>query len=545
MVVMENEKCKITFLPEGTSAYVARGTILADAACAAGVRIGRHCGGAGVCGKCRVTAREGDDPLSPPSQTELNALGEEEVKKGVRLSCCSRVVRDGSVTVIDHVEHEGNRILESFPENIEEWSPDAAGCGISIDIGTTTVVCYLFNLDTHSMIDRLSFLNPQVTFGDDVISRIAYSSSSTEALENIQRTLTSEMDSRIGILAERNGIKKEDITEIVIAGNTVMEHLFAGVSPKSIGRSPYTPEFLTCPPFQASRVGLNVKPGALVKLLPNVAGYVGADIVAGVAALSMEHSPSVKLLVDIGTNNEIVIGSKEGLCCCATAAGPALEGARIQYGMRASTGAIEKVFMEDGGISYKTIGGVAPSGICGSGIIDAIALALRERVIDKSGRFQSPETCSDGRFRGRLGRDAKGMVRLLLTDEENPVYLTQKDVREVQLAVGAVRVGTEVMLEHAGISADGLSEVFLAGAFGNNINIESAITVGLIPDVERSKIRSVKNSSGLGASMALASAAFYESTKETAKKMKYVELSSLPDFQKRFVAAMSFLEIEG
>ena len=536
---MDEKMCEIKFLPDGVTARVTAGTPLTEAADAADVRIGRHCGGAGVCGKCRVKTGT-DDPLSPIGETEKNVLSESDVKAGMRLSCCARVMRSGSVTVVDRVESKGHSILEGFSDNISDWAPDAHGYGVSVDIGTTTVVCYLFDLEERCELDKISFLNPQVAYGDDVISRIAYSSASQEALAKIQSVLTEEMDKSLGTLAERNNIKKTGITEIVIAGNTVMEHLFAGVSPESIGRSPYNPQFLLYPPFKASEIGIHINENGVIKMLPNVAGYVGADIVAGVAALSMEKAEGVKLLVDIGTNNEIVIGSRDGLFCCATAAGPAFEGARIQYGMRASVGAIEKIYMEEGELRYKTIGDAKPIGLCGSGLIDAIMVVLREGVIEPSGRFVAPEKCEDPRFAKRLCRNANGMVQLLLTGEENPIYLTQKDIREVQLAAGAVKVGTEVMLERAGITKDEISEVYLAGAFGNNIDIESAIAAGLIPDIDRAKIRGVKNSSGLGASLALASAEFYERTKSVAEKMKYVELSSLPDFQKRFVKAMSF-----
>ena len=534
-----DEKITITFMPDNIRAEAHSGELAADAASSAGVRIGRHCGGAGVCGKCRVMAGE-ENPFAPLTKTEENLLTPEEIKKGVRLSCCAKVIKNGTIHVVDRVKSAGHSILEGFSHDISEWAPDCGGYGVAVDIGTTTVVCYLLALSGHEVVDRISFLNPQVAFGDDVISRIAYSSSQPEALERIQRTLTSEMDKNIGTMAERNGISKEDITEIMIAANTVMEHLFAGVSPKSIGHSPYMPEFFLMPPFKASTVGININEAGVVKMIPNVAGYVGADIVAGVAALDMDRQNKIRLLVDIGTNNEIVIGGSEGMFCCATAAGPALEGARIQYGMRASVGAIEKVTLENGLLKCQTIGGEAPKGLCGSGLIDAIALLLNEGIINESGRFEYPEKCRDERFMTRLGRSESGMVRLLLTDEEHPVYLTQKDIREVQLAVGAVKVGVEVMLEQVGITKDKIAEVRLAGAFGNNIDIESAARVGLIPDIERAKIHGVKNTSGLGACLSLASEKFYERTKETAQKMSYVELSSLPDFQKRFVKAMSF-----
>ncbi|WP_418505530.1 ASKHA domain-containing protein [Cloacibacillus evryensis] len=535
----EDGKIIITFMPDNIEAEANNGELAADVAAAAGVGIGRHCGGAGVCGKCRVRVMRGT-PFAPLTRTEENLLTAEEIDNGVRLSCCAKIVKSGAVHVVDRVKSAGHSILEGFSRDISEWSPDRGGCGVAVDIGTTTVVCYLLAFPDRTVVDRISFLNPQVAFGDDVISRIAYSSSQSGALERIQRTLTDEMDKNIGIMAKRNNVARKDITEVMIAGNTVMEHLFAGVSPKSIGHSPYKPEFYQSPPFSASDIGIHISETGIVKMIPNVAGYVGADIVAGVAALDIDRQEGIKLLVDIGTNNEIVIGGSKGMFCCATAAGPALEGARIQYGMRACVGAIEKVTLEDGILTCRTIGGEAPKGLCGSGLIDAIALLLNEGIINKSGRFEYPEKCRDERFRERLGRSEGGMVRLLLTDDEHPIYLTQKDIREVQLAVGAVKVGVEVMLEQAGITKDEIAEVCLAGAFGNNIDIESAARVGLIPDVERTKIHGVKNTSGLGACLSLADARFYERAKETAQKMSYVELSSLPDFQKRFVNAMSF-----
>ena len=286
---MDETMCEVKFLPDGVTARVAAGTPLTEAADAADVRIGRHCGGAGVCGKCRVKTGA-DDPLSPIGETEKNVLSEADVKAGMRLSCCARVVRSGSVTVVDRVESKGHSILEGFSDEISDWSPDAHGYGVSVDIGTTTVVCYLFDLEGRRELDKISFLNPQVAYGDDVISRIAYSSASPEALAKIQSVLTEEMDKSLGALAERNNIKKTGITEIVIAGNTVMEHLFAGVSPESIGRSPYNPQFLLYPPFKASEIGIHINENGVIKMLPNVAGYVGADIVAGVAALSMEKA---------------------------------------------------------------------------------------------------------------------------------------------------------------------------------------------------------------------------------------------------------------
>ena len=536
---MESSKCVITFLPSKTRAEAEKGEILADAAARSGVKIDRHCGGVGVCGKCRVKEIT-EGVLAPITETEKKFFSKEDASSGLRLSCCAKIVRSGTVEVIDLAHASGHKILRGFPREVSiKWEPDKGGYGIAVDIGTTTVVCYLADLGAHTEMDSYSFLNPQVSFGDDVISRIAFSSQ-PGGLTMLQSSIVSEMDAAFSVLAERNGIAKEEITEVVIAANTVMEHLFAGVSPAAIGRSPYKPEFLTHEPITASDLGLHINKDAVVKLLPNAAGYVGADIVAGVASLDMDKESKMRILVDIGTNNEIVIGNQDGLFCCATAAGPALEGARILYGMRASEGAVEKVWLTEDGLACKTIGDVPAKGLCGSGLIDVIALLVDNGIVNRSGRMQKHDECTDERIKRRIDTDEKGMVRILLTDLENPVYLTQKDIREVQLAVGAIKVGISVMLEHRGVTLEDIDEVLLAGAFGNNINIESAVTVGLLPDVEHNKITGVRNSSGYGAYLALASAPFCASAEGTMRKMKYVELSSLPDFQKRFVTAMLF-----
>jgi uncharacterized 2Fe-2S/4Fe-4S cluster protein (DUF4445 family) len=254
----------------------------------------------------------------------------------------------------------------------------------------------------------------------------------------------------------------------------------------------------------------------------------------------MADEKALRLLIDIGTNNEIVLGNRDGLYCCAAAAGPAFEGARVGQGMRAADGAIERVLLVDDHLVVETIGDEPPRGICGSGLVDVLALLVQEGVIDRRGRMADPDRCDHPAFADRLDRDGRGIVRLLLTDRDHPVYFSQKDVRELQLALGAIRVGVEVLLEHYGATVDAVDEIFLAGAFGNYIDHESAVAVGLLPPVRLERIRSVRNTAGLGAVMALASASFFENTRTVAERMTYIELSSLSDFQKRFVGAMFF-----
>ena len=539
---MENSVHTILFLPDNIKAESEAGELVIHAAAAAGVNISRHCGGAGTCGKCRVSATDGEEFLSPLTITEKKLLKKEEIDSGVRLACCARISGSGTLRVIDPVDDPGSRILEGTSGRpVADWSPDRKGLGVAVDLGTTTVVCYLLDLDRHKVIGTHSFLNPQVSYGDDVISRIAASTLQPGALARMQEMLVEEMNRAFSALTEEAGTVPVALSEVVVAGNTVMEHIFLGISPESIGHSPYSPQFRTHPPVAASELGLIIAPDGAVKLIPNVAGYVGGDIVAGIAAHAVDKEKPLRFFVDIGTNNELVIGSEERMYCCATAAGPAFEGARISQGMRACNGAVEKVAMTEEGVSYEVIGGSVPKGLCGSGLIDVVAMLLREGVIDSRGRMLTHEECTDERIKDRLSSDDNRINRFLITDSNDPVYLTQKDVREVQLAVGAVKVGTEVMMEQMGTTVDGIDEILLAGAFGSNIDIASAITVGLLPKVEREKVRFIFNSSGLGACMALASADFYRATEQTMSRMEYIELSSLKDFQKRFIRSMLFV----
>ncbi|MCF7935537.1 MAG: ASKHA domain-containing protein [Synergistales bacterium] len=533
---MEPRDIRIVFQPSGTTARAREGEILHDVAAGAGVRIARPCGGAGSCGKCRVRVA---GAAAPPTETERRLLSASDLRDGIRLACAATVAGEAEVHVIDSASGAGSPILSKLAGGDIQWAPDTSGYGVAFDIGTTTLVAYLLDLDGQRVVDSLSFLNPQCSYGDDVVSRIAHCAEEG-GLQQLQRSLVEEMNRRLAELAGRNGLQTEDISGITAAGNTVMKHLLAGISPQSIGVSPYKPSFLTLPPMEAASLGLLCCPGSLVKLIPNVAGYVGGDIVAGVAATGMAESETMRLLIDIGTNNEIVLGNRDGLFCCAAAAGPAFEGARIENGMTAAPGAIERVFCSEGDLMVQTIAGDPPRGLCGSGLVDAMALLLDAGIIDRSGRMTDPERCPDPRLRRRLDRNERGILRFLLTDDAHPVSLTQKDVREVQLALGAIRVGAEVLLERAGLPAEEVDEVLLAGAFGNYIDRTSALRIGLLPAVPAARITSVHNTAGLGAAMALASKHFYGKTYSIAEKMEYIELSTLDDFQERFVGAMTF-----
>lgn len=535
---MDDLKYRVTFLPAGVEGDARVGETVSAVAARVGVPLSRHCGGARKCGKCRIKVT--GEGLSELTETEKALLSRQETFEGIRLACCASIVGDCDVLIVDRVEQEGNKLLRSIDSNIFiDWAPDFTRYGIAVDIGTTSIVCFLVDAQGRKIQDQISLLNPQVIFGDDVISRIAYSDSDAGALRQMQEVLVRGMNDAFKELTKRNGIVVGDISQIVVAANTVMEHLLMGVSPRGIGRSPYRPEFLTLPIQQPYSVGFETAQDATLKLIPNVAGYVGGDIVAGVEAMRMPNDNAVRLLIDIGTNNEIVLGNKESLFCCAAAAGPALEGARIECGMRAGVGAIERFFIEEN-LRYDVIGDVAPVGLCGSGLVSILALLLDLGIVEKSGRINERKAMSHPFFKDRTSRCQKGILRLLIAEGDRSVFLTQKDIREVQLAVGAIRVGVEVLLEKMQIDIAHVEEILLAGAFGNYLDVPNAVTIGLLPDVPLERIRSVLNTAGLGACMALASVDFYESTQKTAQEMHYVELSSLPDFQRRFVNALNF-----
>lgn len=538
---MSQGRCSILFLPFNIAVEGDSGETLDALALRGGVPLERPCTGAGICGKCRVRAAPPAEFLTPPTFTERRLLKKAELDAGLRLACCATILGSGTVSVVNPVGQRSHRILEDLgPDAMFVWDGARPGYGISVDIGTTTVACCLLDLQGQKILGVHSFLNPQIPFGDDVISRISHSTSSPEALGQLQRAILGGLSSAFLELAQRHGIRTEEIREVVVAANTVMEHLLMGVSPETIGKSPYTPAFFSHDPVPAASLGLPVHPEGLLKLIPNVAGYVGGDIVSGATAFGLDSGAPLKLLVDIGTNNEIVLGNRDGLYCCAAAAGPALEGARIQCGMRAQAGAIERVRLAGGELEIEVIGGGHPVGLCGSGLVDLLALLLREGIVERSGRFVPPEECRNEPLRSRLGRDGNGMVHFLLGEAADAVRLTQKDVREVQLALGAIRAGMGVLLERRDVSLEDIDELLLAGAFGNYIDLDSAMAVGLVPKLPRERIRSVKNASGLGACLALASPRFYEKTGEAAKTMQYIELSTLPDFQRRFVKAMIF-----
>ncbi len=419
---------------------------------------------------------------------------------------------------------------------------DTAGSlfGLSVDIGTTTLAASLVDLNTGAVAATLSAGNPQQAFGADVISRINYAARSPENLALLQERVVQAINSLVERLAAQAQVNVEAIYEVVAVGNTTMSHLFLGVDPSNLAPAPFIPVFTAPVSAGASALGLKINKRGRVLMMPNIAGYVGSDTVGVMLATGLDRQDGLRLAIDIGTNGEVVLAGRGRLLTCSTAAGPAFEGAQIRCGMRAAEGAIEAVAIEGGTVKISTIGGGEAAGICGSGLVDAVAALYQAGVIDQGGRLSRPENTSHlpGGLRERLRRGPDGPEFVLSPD--GLVAITQKDIRELQLAKGAIHAGIRILLRELGAAAEDIDEVLLAGAFGNFISKRSALIIGLLPAVEPDKIIPVGNAAGDGAYLSLVSKAERERAFRLARTAEHVELSARKDFQEEFIASLGF-----
>ncbi|MGQ9681551.1 MAG: ASKHA domain-containing protein [Anaerolineae bacterium] len=417
--------------------------------------------------------------------------------------------------------------------------------GFACDIGTTTVVGYLLDLVTGERLGVASTLNPQTRFGDDVVSRIDVASRDAAGLEALRAAIVQAIDELIGQVASQAGIARERIYALSFVGNTCMHHLFLGLSPASLGRSPYVPVVASPLQVDAEELGLHAHPSAQAYVLPNIAGFVGADTVGVLLATRLLHKDGIRLAIDIGTNGEMALGSSERMLVCSTAAGPAFEGAQLTFGMRAADGAIDHVAFAGDDISIQALGYGKLRGICGSGAVDVVATLRQLGIIDPSGRFVSREEVAarhGERLAARIVNHGTGAAFLLapgeLTANGQPIVFTQRDIRQLQLGKGAIRAGVEMLMQGLGVAPEQVTEVCLAGAFGNYIAPESALEIGLLPRFPNAPITPVGNAAGTGAQMALLSRAAWREAAEIRTRVEYIELSLHPDFQQIFMDSM-------
>jgi uncharacterized 2Fe-2S/4Fe-4S cluster protein (DUF4445 family) len=430
---------------------------------------------------------------------------------------------------------------------VEPGDTTASLFGLAVDIGTTTVVGSLLDLATGHELGVAARTNPQVSYGDDVVARIQHAGKN-EGLQELRTAIIACLNDIVEELTTSCGVPADAVYKAVVAGNTTMNHLFLGIDPTNVALIPYPAVFRQATIFPASDIGLEIHPFARVATLPNIAGFVGGDTVGVVLATRMLESDAPTLAVDIGTNGEMVLGTRDHLVCCSTAAGPAFEGARIRYGMRAAAGAIEQVRL-DHDVELSVVENAAPRGICGSALISLVAGLLRRGMLEPTGRLvpadELPSEVPD-RLRQRMVEHDEAAAFMLVSAEDSaldePILLTQRDVRELQLAKGAVRAGIEILLKRADMDAEDIERVLLAGGFGNFIRRRSALRIGLLPPIEHERIRFVGNAAIVGAKMALACVDYRQQAEEISTRIDYVELGALPDFQAWFAEAMMFPE---
>jgi uncharacterized 2Fe-2S/4Fe-4S cluster protein (DUF4445 family) len=410
-------------------------------------------------------------------------------------------------------------------------SPSQRLLGLAVDVGTTKLAAYLCDLVSGAILAKAGEMNPQTAFGEDVISRISYSNNNSNGRKILQHRLVETLNHLILDLCDQANntdqtVTSDQIVEAVVVGNTAMHHLFAGLPVHQLGVAPYVPAVSESLEIDAKQVGLQIAPGAKIYLPPNIAGYVGADHVSMLLATGMSTATKTTIALDIGTNTEISLVHADKIISCSCASGPAFEGAHIQAGMRAAPGAIERVQVILGKLRTQTIGNIPPVGLCGSGILDAIACMKQIGVIDHRGAFNTthPLVSQDNHNRHFLliDRDQSGTGQDLV--------ITRRDVNEIQLAKGAIRSGIEILLDVAGISYQDIEEFILAGAFGTYINIPSAIQIGMFPPIPLDRFQQVGNAAGAGARQMLLSSKHRSEAESIAARIEYVELSTYPNF---------------
>jgi uncharacterized 2Fe-2S/4Fe-4S cluster protein (DUF4445 family) len=411
--------------------------------------------------------------------------------------------------------------------------PKSHKLGLAIDLGTTKIAGYLVDLNDGRTLAERGIMNPQISYGEDIISRINRAVKSPDAGVQLQKLAVDAINQLCTSLCAEVAAEPEEILEAVVVGNTAMHHLFLRLPVKQLVLSPFVPAISRAVEVKAGELGVKIALGAYVHMLPNIAGFVGADHVSMLLATDAWQAEETTVALDIGTNTEVSLVHKGKIATTSCASGPAFEGGHIKYGMRAATGAIERLRIDGDGVRYQTIDGSTPVGICGSGILDALAQLYLAQIIDEGGRIM------DNRRRVRAYKGQREFV-LVSKEERNgkpAITITQHDVRELQLAKAAIRTGIQVLLETAGCAEDGIRQVIIAGAFGTYIDVTSAVAIGMLPSLPMKRFRQVGNAAGMGAKLALVSLKCRARAEAVASRVSYVELASNSSFQPTFMEA--------
>jgi uncharacterized 2Fe-2S/4Fe-4S cluster protein (DUF4445 family) len=492
-----NSTVGIELVPLGLHIEVARGSALADILAEYGVEF--PCGGSDLCGGCRIRVVEGSLPAGIDDQC---VFSEEELAQGWRLACRARVESPLRLEV-------GQWVTPVLTDSTRLHGTARAGLGIAVDVGTTTIAAQMLDLASGEVLGVRTALNPQCVHGTDVMRRVFFALSDPALTPLIQAAIG-------GMVADLAGTRASEVREIVLVGNTVMHHLFAGLDVEPLSHAPFKPTHDGEQHFTPEQLCWPVPASCRIRFLSCLGGFVGSDILAGIVAVDLAGSDRLSVLIDLGTNGEIVLGNRERVLCASTAAGPAFEAGSIRMGMRAATGAISHVFLNDGELECHVIGAVPPRGICGSGLVDAVAAGLEMGAILPGGGFKT------------------GLQELQIG---GPVKLVQQDIRELQLAKGAIAAGMRLLLQRWGAAREDIAVVHLAGAFGNYVRFESAIRIGLL-EMAPCKIAPAGNTALRGAKMVLLAAGL-----PPACPIEHIPLASETRFQETFINCLSFPDL--
>lgn len=523
----------ITIMPSGVRSLAETGATLYEALMKAGAPVDAPCGGRGICGLCRVRA---SGALEPPGQREAETLGAAMLGAGWRLACVARIAGDVEVVAAGYRPAVASGSLADLAGAQAPRSGPAGEHGIAVDLGTTSIAAQLVRLSDRQRLATASALNPQYVHGADILARISY------AVEGGLDTLTAEAREGIAAVAARvlqaAGVPVGAVVRVVVVGNPTMLHLLAGADPSGLGTAPYTPVFLEERTLPAAT--MPTLPAAEVRILPGAGPFLGADAIAAAAAagvIGRDADGAARLLLDLGTNGELLLASADGAVHgTSAAAGPAFEAVGATWGMRAVEGAIDRIDVAEGDLVARTIGDATPAGICGSGLLDAVASARGLGLLDASGRLL---TGAAGPAAGRVREGRDGRELMIARGDGHDIAVSQMDVRAVQLAKGAVATAVRFLATRGGVSTDDPVPVSVAGAFGSGLRPETASALGLLPEAWVPQMRSVGNAALEGAVRALTDPEFAASLPGLAAAVEAVELATEPGFQAAFLESLS------
>jgi len=561
---------KVKVRIEGKTVEIDRGRSLLEAIRSAGIRVTSPCGGKGTCGKCliRLSKKANDEDLTV---AERKLLDREDFEQGYRLACQTFPEHDVDVEIpeesremtlelllkhatinpiVDAALTTETRKLSASERNVAGsviekgvvWYDDervaavtpegGRKIAVALDIGSTTMVAYGFDILGQRIVSAEAMTNPQRQYGEDIMTRIDFAMKSPDQKKLLEGALRKGISELIRKLAAKCDVSTSDVIRLTFVGNTAMHHFFLGLDVTRLGKVPFQPEKKTAIEVEGSDINLEGLERAKVNAPPLIAGYVGADLVAVLLATRLTESKAPTAAIDIGTNAEIALAVDGRVLSCSAAAGPAFEGGNISFGMRAAEGAIYKVWSESGVLKYETIGKGEPVGFCGSGLIDFVAEGLRLGMIDSAGGFDF-DCCGDK----LLGKHGNARY-LLYSNGRKEVSASQADIRQLQLGKAAIHTGLEIMMEKKGVKS--LDKLLLAGAFGANMSIRNGRFIGMLPEIPLNQIIPVGNAAGTGAIQLVSDKSARKRVLDIVRKTDHVELSSEKDFQKRFIAALDF-----